>query len=179
MRVITGTARGRNLITLEGLETRPTSANVKEAIFSAIQFDIEGRRVLDLFAGCGALGIEALSRGAESAVFIDKNPAACKVIAENLKNTGLGEKATVKNPDYVSYLSACTETFDIVFLDPPYSEDLLLSSINAVIPHLSEYAIIMCEHSASTVLPDNIGGFTVKKRYRYGKKIAATLLHKE
>lgn len=122
MRVITGTARGRVLKELEGLETRPTTGKVKESLFSIIQFDIEGRRVLDLFAGTGQLGIEALSRGAKSAVFVDAREDACKLIRENLKRTRLQEDARVVRSDYLDYLSRCREQYDIIFLDPPYAE---------------------------------------------------------
>ena len=93
MRVITGSARGRRLKELEGLETRPTTGKVKEALFSVIQFDIEGRRVLDLFAGTGQLGIEALSRGAESAVFIERRKDALQAIRENLEACGFSDRA--------------------------------------------------------------------------------------
>ena len=95
MRVITGSARGRRLKELEGMETRPTTDRVKEGLFSAIQFDIEGRKVLDLFAGTGQLGIECLSRGAASAVFVDRRADAVKLIRENLKLTELSDRARV------------------------------------------------------------------------------------
>ena len=125
MRVITGTARGRRLKELEGTETRPTTDRVKEALFSVIQFDIPGSRVLDLFGGTGQLGIEALSRGAKSAVFVDAREDACKLIRENLKRTRLQEDARVVRSDYLDYLSRCREQYDIIFLDPPYAEVFL------------------------------------------------------
>ena len=106
MRVITGSARGRRLKELEGLETRPTTGKVKEALFSVIQFDIEGRRVLDLFAGTGQLGIEALSRGAECAVFVERRRDALQVIRENLEACGMTDKARVVNGDAMSYLKS-------------------------------------------------------------------------
>ena len=118
MRVITGSARGRRLKELEGLETRPTTGKVKEALFSVIQFDIEGRRVLDLFAGTGQLGIEALSRGAECAVFVERRRDALQVIRENLEACGMTDKARVVNGDAMSYLKS-GEKFDLIFLDPP------------------------------------------------------------
>ena len=124
MRVITGKARGTLLKTLPGEELRPTAARVKEGLFSAIQFDIEGRRVLDLFAGSGQLGIEALSRGAEHAVFIDESADAVNCINANLRNTGLQASAEVRRGDYASYLFATQEVFDIVFIDPPYRNGL-------------------------------------------------------
>ena len=118
MRVITGKARGVQLKTPEGDLTRPTADRVKEALFSIIQFDLPGARVLDLFGGTGQLGIEALSRGAKSAVFTDAREDACKLIRENLRRTKLEGQATVIRSDYLVYLKRCREKFDIILLDP-------------------------------------------------------------
>jgi 16S rRNA (guanine(966)-N(2))-methyltransferase RsmD len=131
MRVITGTARGRTLKTPEGDHTRPTAERVKEAVFSIIQFEIEGRRVLDLFAGSGQLGIEALSRGATSAVFIESDKAAAEVVRENLQKTRLEDKATVLQTDAIAFLASTASVFDIVFLDPPYAANLLQKALTA------------------------------------------------
>ena len=125
MRVITGTARGRRLKELQGMETRPTTDKVKESLFSIIQFDIEGRRVLDLFAGTGQLGIEALSRGAAEAVFVDRRPDAVRLVQENLALCGFTDRARVKSGDALTYLKS-GEKFDLIFLDPPYAADLLV-----------------------------------------------------
>ena len=125
MRVITGSARGMALKAPKGMDTRPTMDQVKEGIFSAIQFEVEGRRVLDLFAGSGQMGIEALSRGAKSAVFVDMREDACKVVRENLAKTRLEQNARVVRADYLSYLASARETFDLIFLDPPYAEVFL------------------------------------------------------
>ena len=125
MRVITGTARGRKLKDLPGLDTRPTTDKVKESIFNIVQFDIEGRRVLDLFAGTGQLGIEALSRGAEKCVFVDQSREAAKVIGENVKTTGFENRSRVAQGDAISFLTSCREKFGLAFLDPPYASDLL------------------------------------------------------
>ena len=171
MRVITGTARGAKLKTLDGLATRPTSDRVKEAIFNIIQFDIEGRRVLDLFAGSGQLAIEALSRGAGYAVLTDQNAAAVKVIKENLKKTKLDQRASVFQADYLSYLSTTRETFDIIFLDPPYAENFLEKALQKIseIDILSEGGIIVCERSREKVLPATVGQLICSKDYCYGK----------
>ena len=118
MRVITGSARGRKLKTPENYDIRPTTDNVKESVFNIIQFDIEGRRVLDLFAGTGQLGIECLSRGASSAVFVDQSREAVKIVKENLKACGL--TGTVVQADAMSFLRTCGK-FDIIFVDPPCS----------------------------------------------------------
>lgn len=174
MRVITGTARGRRLITPNGLDTRPTSDKVKEGLFSAIQFDIEGRRILDLFAGSGQMGIEAISRGAENATFVDSSKAAIYTIEENLRSCGFKDKAKVYNTDYKSFLASNKNTFDIVFLDPPYKAGILEDAIKGVIPYLSDYAIIIAEHPTDLALDDEICGFTATKKYKYSK-IAATV----
>ena len=121
MRVITGTARGRKLKTPEGMDIRPTTDNVKESIFNIIQFDIEGRRVLDLFAGTGQLGIECLSRGAKEAVFVDSSREAVKIIKDNLKTCGFS--APVMQMDSQSFLRSCGQ-FDLILIDPPYDSGL-------------------------------------------------------
>ena len=125
MRVITGTARGIQLKTPDGLLTRPTADRVKEALFSIIHFDIPGATVLDLFGGTGQLGIEALSRGADRAVFVDAREESCKLIRENLKRTKLEKNATVIRSDYLDYLNRCREKYNIILLDPPYAEVFL------------------------------------------------------
>ena len=125
MRVITGSARGRRLLELEGMETRPTTGKVKEGVFSALQFDIEGRRVLDLFAGTGQMGIECLSRGAASAVFVDQRKDAAQLVKKNLELTGLSDRAKVINGNARDFIARTSEQFDLVFLDPPYASGLL------------------------------------------------------
>ena len=122
MRVITGTARGRKLLEPAGMDIRPTADVVKEAVFNIIQFDVEGRRVLDLFAGTGQLGIEALSRGAAECVFVDESAKAVKIVRENLSRCKL--EGRVMQTDAVSYLPRAG-IFDIIFLDPPYDTTLL------------------------------------------------------
>ena len=170
MRVITGIARGRSLITLSGEDiVRPTSQKVKEAVFSAIQFDIEARRVLDLFSGSGQLGIEALSRGAQSAVFVDSSAEAIGVINTNLKSTGLLDKATVVRRDYKVFVSTTKEQFDIAFLDPPYNKGILLDALTLTTTVMSDYGIIVCEHPPEVKLPETVGGFSVSRTYKYGK----------
>lgn len=179
MRVITGTARGKRLVTVAGNDiVRPTGEKVKEALFSSIQFDIEGRRVLDLFAGSGQLGIEALSRGAESAVFVDINDASIKAVRQNLDNTGLSDNAEVYKSDYSTFALRCTQKFDIAFLDPPYQAGILESTVSKVIPLMSEYGKIFCEHPSELKMPEKIGDFTVCKIYRYGKTLI-TVYQKE
>ena len=176
MRVITGSARGRRLKELEGMETRPTTDRVKEGLFSVIQFEIEGRKVLDLFAGTGQLGIECLSRGAESAVFVDRRPDAVKLIRENLKVTGLTDRARVVAGDSMEYLKSIREPFDIIFLDPPYAAGLLEPAIAHIAKFdiLAPHGIIAAEHPVDRVLPALAPPYRVHRTYRYGK-IALTL----
>lgn len=168
MRVITGTARGRVLKTLAGDATRPTTDKVKEAVFSAIQFDVEGRRVLDLFAGSGQMGIEALSRGAAHAVFVDASKQACAVVKENLQKTDLFAKATVVCRRAEDFLNT-TEQFDLVFLDPPYASDLLQRVLGRLSACLSDYATVICEHPAGESLPPLVGTLVAGKTKQYGK----------
>ena len=169
MRVITGIARGKILKTLDGNDVRPTSQKVKEAIFSALQFEIEGRRVLDLFAGSGQLGIESLSRGAKSAVFVDSSNASIKIIKQNIESTGFESNAKVFMADYATFTSSSRDIFDIVFLDPPYQKGLLLPAIKSVLPLMSDYGVIVCEYPPEVEIPQSIASFTVAKTYRYGK----------
>ena len=171
MRVITGSARGAKLKTLEGLATRPTSDRVKEAIFNIIQFDIQGRRVLDLFGGSGQLAIEALSRGADYAVIVDQSAEAVKVIKDNLKKVRFDQQASVFQMDYLRYLSTAREKFDIIFLDPPYAEKSLENALQKIseIDILSDGGIIICERPKDKVLPSEVGGLLCSKDYNYGK----------
>lgn len=169
MRVITGSARGARLRTLEGNDVRPTGERVKEAVFSIIQFDIEGRRVLDLFGGCGQMGIEALSRGAESAVFVDNSSEAAKIIESNLKTAHLSGKAEVVKKDYKLFLSSCNKIFDIAFIDPPYHAGFYTDALEGTARLMSNYGVIFCEHPSDVSVPDCVGEFKKHKDYRYGK----------
>ena len=171
MRVITGTARGRKLRELEGMETRPTTDRVKEGLFNVIQFDIEGRRVLDLFAGTGQLGIEALSRGAAHCTFVDLRKEAVGIIRENLAITGFADQAQVVQGDYHAFLSRCREKFDIIFLDPPYGTGLLEKALETIttIDIVSEHGIIVCENGSGVAWPILSEPYRMQKEYRYGK----------
>ncbi len=169
MRVITGTARGKRLVTPAGMDVRPTPDRVKEGLFSALHFDIEGRRILDLFAGSGQLSIEALSRGAASAVLVDKSAQSIKAAQSNVSACGFEDKARIVQSDYLSFCAMCRDTFDIVFLDPPYNEGMLIPAIKAVLPLMSDYGSIVCEHPIDVKLEESIGGFSVYRTYRYGK----------
>lgn len=180
MRVITGSARGRRLRELEGQETRPTTDRVKESMFNILQFDIEGSRVLDLFAGTGQLGIEALSRGAATAVFVEQRRDAVALVRENLKLTGLSDRARVVGGEALAYLASAGGQFDIVFLDPPYAAKLWKPALEAVsrFDILSDHGIIICESPQDETLPDAVGSCRLHRTYRYGR-IKLTTYHRE
>ncbi len=170
MRVISGSCRGRKLAEPQGMDVRPTTDMVKEALFNIIQFDIEGRRVLDMFAGTGQLGIEALSRGAAEAVFIDASPAAAAIVRENVRLAGVEERAQVLRGDSLTAVRGLG-TFDLIFLDPPYSRGLLERGLSAIneFDILRENGIIICELPAEDPVPDAPGGCRRGREYRYGK----------
>lgn len=171
MRVITGTARGRRLGELEGMDTRPTYDRVKEGLFNIIQFDIEGRRVLDLFAGTGQLGIECLSRGAESCTFVDERRACVKLVQDNLAACNLAEGGKVVQGDAIGFLSRTREKYHLIFLDPPYDSGLLDSALKKIaeIDILADNGIIICESRREKVLPELPEPFRKSKDYCYGK----------
>lgn len=150
MRVISGKSRGKKLVSLEGDNTRPTLDRVKEALFNKIQFCVQDAVVLDLFAGTGALGVEALSRGAKEVVFCDKVKEAIKVIKQNVTNTNNLDKSIIINKDYNAVLedmSKLHKKFDIIFLDPPYKTNLVNESLQKIIMSnlLTEDGIIIIE----------------------------------
>ena len=173
MRVITGKARGIQLKTPDGMQTRPTADRVKEALFSIIQFEIPGAKVLDLFGGTGQLGIEALSRGAESAVFVDASESACKLIRENLKRTKLEGQGRVVRCDYLEFLKRNREQYNIIFLDPPYAEVFLENALKCIteIDILQSDGIIVTERPLDKELPWEYEGFQRSRDYKYGKTL--------
>ena len=151
MRVITGKARGRKLQTLSGNDVRPTTDVVKEAIFSIIQFGIEGRVFLDAYAG----------------------------VKKNLAITGLSENAVVKNTDTLSYITGTAEKFDIVFMDPPYRTGILMQTLEKIPRVMNKGGLIICEHPVEEKMPEETGNFVLKKEYRYGKIMVSLYSHKE
>lgn len=170
MRVISGSAGGRKLKQPPGMSVRPTTDRVKEAIFNIIQFDIEGRHVLDLFSGTGQLGIETLSRGALSAVFVDDSNEAVKLVRDNLLGTDTGERAEVVRGNALSYLKRGSR-FDMIFLDPPYDSTLLEKALETIIEFdkLNENGIIICESKVGKQLPEVASPYFKGREYRYGK----------
>lgn len=169
MRVITGTARGRRLQTLDGITTRPTAERVKEALFSILQFELEGRRVLDLFAGSGQLGLEAISRGAARCVFVDSSRSAVEIVQKNIEACGFSAQCDVVCTDYNSYLASGREVFDIVLLDPPYDTGILEDALQRCERSVVPGGVVVCEHPSTQTLPPQVGTLICHKVYRYGK----------
>ena len=177
MRIITGSARGRQLSTPKGEETRPTADLVKQGLFSAIQFRIPGRRVLDLFAGSGQLGLEALSRGAAYAVFCDSSEPAIACVRKNAAACGLSEQTRVCRGDAFAVLDNLARTekspFSLIFLDPPYSKGLCEKAMQRLCAQklVSPYAICICESDAGDELPEQVADFALTRRLRYGRRM--------
>ncbi len=178
MRVISGRLRGKRLEMLKEDAVRPTTDKVKESIFNVIQFDVVGASFLDLFAGSGQIGIEALSRGAQKVTFVDESKRAIDVVRRNLASTKLLERAEVVQNKAISFLRQTRERFDIAFLDPPYKTGILQKALDLVANVMSERGIIICEHPAEEILPVNIKNFRVSKSYKYGK-IMLTVYRRE
>ena len=157
MRIITGRAKGIRLKTLEGDATRPTAERVKEAVFSMIQFDLEGREVLDLFAGSGQMGLEAVSRGAAHAVMVDRSKDAVRIIEENVAKTKLGADCSVRLSDSLDFIRRNRgRKFDIVFLDPPYASGLYQPVLEALNEYgmLKPTTMIVCEGDMENLLSE-------------------------
>lgn len=168
MRVISGKARGTKLATIEGTTTRPTTDRVKESIFNLIQFYVQEARVADLFAGSGALGIEAASRGAMSVVLVENFRKCHEAIEYNIQKTGL-ENVTLMKSDVLSAIGRLDEC-DLIFMDPPYSQDFIVPVMNQISAYdvLSEDGRIVIEHSKNDVIPNKIGKYVMVKQKKYG-----------
>ena len=179
MRVITGSARGRRLETLEGEDVRPTTDRIKEAVFSIIQFETEGRSFLDLFAGSGQMGIEALSRGAKQACFVDNSKKSLETVKSNLKSTGLEHNAKVVQADYKGFLSMNGTLFDIAFLDPPYRTGALADALPLVAQTMKDTGVMIAESPLDEELEETYGEFVLDRKYRYGKIKITTFRHKD
>ena len=179
-RIITGTAKGKRIATLEGDATRPTSDRIKEAIFSSIQFDVEGRRVLDLFAGSGQMGLEAMSRGAVSVTFVDLAREAMDIVKQNARTTGFFDKCRYSVSDYRNYIrkAAARDKYDLVFVDPPYGMECCLEALRALIKAdmLALGAIVVLESGTENIDPTTLEGFEVMKSTNYGKKTCINII---
>ncbi len=178
MRVISGSARGRVLKALEGDETRPTTDKVKESIFNIIQFDIEGARVLDLFAGSGQLAIEAISRGAISAVVVENSKRAAEIVKENIKRCNFTDEISIYRGDFAEVLTKCAK-YDVIFLDPPYKSNLLNRALELIhsFDILSNDGIIICESDSSEEIYELPVERYSSREYRYGR-IKLTVIRK-
>lgn len=174
MHVMAGSAKGRRLLTPKDHSVRPTSGRVKEALFSILQVQVPGARVLDLFAGTGAIGIEAISRGAAYVVFVEPSPSSRRLLRQNVERCGMAAQATIAACAALDYLAApppgSSLPFDLVFADPPYQEldpDGLLSSLDRS-AILKPSSIVILEHATSQPLPTQIGRWVPRRQYRYG-----------
>ena len=179
MRVITGSARGRKLETPPGTDVRPTTDKVKEAVFSAIQFDIEGRSFLDLFAGSGQMGIEALSRGAKYATFVDKSRKSVDIIRKNLNNAGFYHKAKVFHADSISFIDTITDLYDIVYLDPPYNTGLMQKVLPEIVEKVKRTGVIIAENEENEQILQKYGEFMLDRQKHYGKIKVTMYRHKD
>lgn len=178
MRIIAGIRRGKKLATPEGEDTRPTLERLKQALFSAIQFELADRYVLDLFAGSGQLGLEALSRGAEKCWFNDSNPAALKIVQRNIKECGFENLAKETCIDYtmcVKMIERESRRPDLVFLDPPYGKGIAADALARLAPLLPPGALVAVETGAEEAFP--FAGLALRKEYRQGT-VKITLLEK-
>ncbi len=180
LRIITGTAKGKKLKTLEGEATRPTSERIKEAIFSAIQFDVSDRHVLDLFAGSGQMGLEALSRGAASVMFIDSAREAVDIVKENARTVGFFEKCRYLVSDFRNYIRKASgrDRFDLVFIDPPYAMQCCAEAVKRLseADMLAEGAIVVLESGEEEIDLSALSSFEVIKSTHYGKKSFVNIL---
>ncbi len=179
MRIITGQKRGIRLASLEGDTTRPTSERVKEAVFSAIQFELAGRRVLDLFAGSGQMALEALSRGAASAVFVDASPEAMAVVKKNAERADYFGVSKFRISDYRTYIGKASDSFDLVFIDPPYAmaaeEDACRRLAEKKL--LNNGALLVLESGKPLFENGLPEGFTLKKAARYSISYITILVY--
>ena len=171
MRVIAGLSKGHNLKTPPGQTTRPTTDKVKGSLFSMLTGNIAGASVLDLFAGSGALGIEALSRGAEKCVFVDNSREAQICLKDNLNHTKLAEKAETVKADFCAYLSGCSEQFDIIFLDPPYHKGFIKRAVALICEKklIKKGGFLSLESDFGELDESDFGALTCIKNKKYGR----------
>ena len=170
MRVIAGSARGKVMTALPGEDvTRPTIDRVKEAMFSSVQFLVPGARVLDLFAGSGQLGIEALSRGAAQYVFLDANPDAVRVVTANCAAARVQDRARISCGDAFNYLHTARGPFDLVLLDPPFHKGTLAQVLPLLGRSLAPGGVVLCESELTADLPAAAGGLQRTRQYKSGK----------
>ena len=179
MRVISGDYRGLKLCSPEGIETRPTLDRVKEAVFNMLMPYVIDADVLDIFAGSGAMGIEALSRGSRKAIFVDNNKNAIECIRKNVVSAKAGDRAIIDQCDALKFLQSCNDKYDLIFLDPPYFEGLYNSVLDLIEKNdiLNENGLIIVEWDYENGFTDNTGHFQVVKEKKYGR-VGITVLNR-
>lgn len=177
MRIVAGVKKGQRLKALEGGSVRPTTDRVKESLFNILQYRVEGRVFLDLFAGSGQVGIEALSRGAKQAVFVDNSRKSMQVVKENITKVGFAPFSELYQGDFQMYLAHTALRFDVVYIDPPYRQNLLLPALEASVKCTADTGIVVCEHPLDEAVPDRVSAFLHIKSYRYGKILLSVFEH--
>lgn len=180
MRVISGDFKGRPLKSVPTHQTRPTTDKVKEAVFHGIGPYFDGGRALDLFAGSGGLGIEALSRGVDTCVFVDQQPKAIKTIHENVRLLKIQDRVEVFKTDALRAIKAAGKrdlSFEYIFLDPPYKKFSYQELMEALIEHglVAENGVVICEHDASEEIPETVGRLNLLKTDHYGSNIGVSI----
>jgi 16S rRNA (guanine966-N2)-methyltransferase len=180
MRIISGTSRGRKLVTPRDQSLRPTSDRVKESIFDILRDDLEGKVVLDLFAGTGNLGIEALSRGARRAIFVEKGRQALRLIQRNLTQVGLEERSEIFPKDVsraIGILKQRGECFDLIMMDPPYERGLIQNTLMKLNynPIYHSDSILVIEHNRREPLPHVLDGWNLVRQRRIGDTMISIL----
>ena len=168
MRVIAGSARRRPLKSTEEPEMQPTMERVKEAVFSKLHFELEGRRVLDLFAGSGQLGIEALSRGAAHCDFVDNSKTSLACVKKNVETCGFTDKAGIFGTDAFGFIKSADKNYDIILLDPPFNRGILDKMLPLAAKHIEKNGVIYCETSEGERLPEAAGDFVMDSQAKYG-----------
>ena len=181
IRIIGGKLKGRKLVTVPGIKTRPTADRVRESIFNILGYRVRDASVLDLFAGTGAMGIEALSRGAESVVFADDNPAALGALNKNIKNCSLENRTRTIKWNILNNLNVLRShkpAFDLAFIDPPYNENMLQPTLSNLDLSrcLTNGAMVVVEHGTLEPIPQNPPGFNFYDQRRYGKTLVSFLI---
>jgi 16S rRNA (guanine(966)-N(2))-methyltransferase RsmD len=180
MRIISGTSKGRRLSALKSYALRPTSDRVKESIFNILGEEVEGKKVLDLFAGTGALGMEALSRGARKAFFVEKGRQAIRLIRRNLTQLGMEGRSEIVPKDVnraIGILRERRESMDLILMDPPYEKGLIQKTLSKLTSYkiYHEDSILVIEHDRRELLPEMIEGWDLKRQRRIGDTVISFL----
>ena len=174
MRIITGIAKGKKIKAPYGMDTRPTLDRVKESLFDILSDKIAGKKILDLFAGTGNLGLESISRGALSSIFVESNRDTYKILEDNVTSLGFQKESILYNKDSFTSLKLFHDsniTFDVIFLDPPYGKGYVEKAINIIdrLNLLNDNAIIVCEYDVKDLIPDTVGKIKAYRTEKYGR----------